>query len=86
MTKPFANRPVGGDERTEAEASTRLGAAGEAAWDAGAVIAERIADEEAIRHRAYAIWEAEGCPHGRDVDHWYRARAEVAAHGQATAG
>lgn len=34
--------------------------------------------EAAIRERAYAIWEAEGRPDGRDWDHWYRAACEVA--------
>jgi hypothetical protein len=31
---------------------------------------------EAIRQRAYEIWLAEGCPHGRDHVHWLRAEAE----------
>ena len=29
--------------------------------------------EAAIRQRAYAIWEEEGRPHGREWDHWARA-------------
>jgi hypothetical protein len=33
--------------------------------------------EAAIRERAYAIWEAEGRPDGRDWEHWYRAAHEV---------
>lgn len=33
--------------------------------------------ENLIRQRAYAIWEAEGYPEGRQVDHWLRAEAEV---------
>ncbi|MGH6924045.1 MAG: DUF2934 domain-containing protein [Propylenella sp.] len=32
----------------------------------------------AIRDRAYAIWEEEGRPHGRDWEHWYRALQEIA--------
>jgi hypothetical protein len=35
--------------------------------------------DEVIRARAYAIWEQEGCPHGRDLDHWQRARSELNA-------
>lgn len=31
-----------------------------------------------IRERAYAIWQAEGTPAGRDQDHWERAEREVA--------
>jgi len=29
-----------------------------------------------IRTRAYSIWEAEGRPHGRDLDHWLQAEME----------
>jgi len=29
--------------------------------------------------RAYAIWESEGRPHGRDHEHWLRAEREIAA-------
>ena len=28
--------------------------------------------------RAYAIWEREGRPHGRDLDHWLAAEREIA--------
>ena len=33
--------------------------------------------EIAIRQRAYAIWEAEGKPAGREWDHWMQASHEV---------
>jgi hypothetical protein len=33
--------------------------------------------ERAIRERAYAIWEDEGHPHGKDLAHWVRAEAEM---------
>jgi DUF2934 family protein len=33
--------------------------------------------EEAIRHRAYMIWLAEGQPDGRADDHWYQAVADI---------
>jgi hypothetical protein len=33
--------------------------------------------EAAIRQRAYAIWEEEGRPHGREWDHWRRAAQEI---------
>lgn len=36
-------------------------------------------EEQRIRERAYAIWEREGRPHGRDLDHRLRAEAEIAA-------
>jgi hypothetical protein len=32
--------------------------------------------EVRIRQRAFAIWEAEGMPPGRDVDHWIAAERE----------
>jgi len=31
--------------------------------------------EEEIRLVAYRIWEEEGCPHGRDLEHWRKAEA-----------
>jgi hypothetical protein len=38
-------------------------------------------EERRIRERAYSIWEQEGRPHGRDVDHRLRAEPEIAAEG-----
>ena len=35
--------------------------------------------EEAIRERAYAIWEQDGRPEGRSLAHWSQAEAEVGA-------
>jgi len=35
------------------------------------------ANEEVIRKRAFAIWEEEGRPEGRHLDHWLRAEAEM---------
>ena len=35
--------------------------------------------EQAIRERAYAIWEEEGHPDCRDVMHWLQAEAELSA-------
>lgn len=34
---------------------------------------------EHIRERAHQIWEAEGRPDGRDVDHWNQAQQEMGA-------
>jgi hypothetical protein len=33
--------------------------------------------ERNIRERAYAIWEQEGRPDGKSVDHWLQAEAEI---------
>ena len=34
---------------------------------------------DAVRERAYRIWETEGKPHGRDLEHWLQAEREIAA-------
>ena len=34
--------------------------------------------DDAIRDRAYLIWEREGRPPGRDRDHWLQAAWELA--------
>ena len=39
---------------------------------------QKIHQEVAVRERAYAIWEAEGRPEGREHDHWHRAARELA--------
>lgn len=36
-------------------------------------------EDIAIKERAYAIWEEDGRPDGRDWEHWYRALKEIAA-------
>jgi hypothetical protein len=33
--------------------------------------------EETIREKSYFMWLDEGCPHGRAMDHWLRAEAEL---------
>ncbi|MEX0696950.1 MAG: DUF2934 domain-containing protein [Dongiaceae bacterium] len=30
-----------------------------------------------IRERAYSLWEREGRPHGRQMEHWLRAESEI---------
>lgn len=30
-----------------------------------------------VRERAYALWEQEGRPEGRDLDHWHQACQEI---------
>jgi len=34
---------------------------------------------QGIRERAYAIWEEEGRPYGKDLEHWLRAAAKINA-------
>ena len=33
-----------------------------------------MAAEQQIKELAYAIWEEEGCPEGKDVEHYFRAK------------
>ncbi len=33
--------------------------------------------EEVVRARAYALWESEGRPNGRDAEHWLRSMQEI---------
>jgi hypothetical protein len=40
--------------------------------------------EEQVRRRAYEMWEADGCPEGRDQQYWFKAMAELAAGAAAT--
>lgn len=35
--------------------------------------------EQRIRDRAYAIWLDEGCPDGRDAEHWLQAERAILA-------
>lgn len=42
--------------------------------------------EQRVRERAYHLWEADGKPHGRDVEYWQRARELVAMEENADAG
>lgn len=41
---------------------------------------------EQIRQRAYAIWQADGFPEGRDMEHWYRAEREINGSGKKATG
>ena len=33
--------------------------------------------DEAIRERSYLIWENEGRPSGKELEHWVRAKREL---------
>lgn len=33
--------------------------------------------QEQVAERAYSLWQAEGCPEGRDLDHWLAAEHEL---------
>ncbi|HYE52103.1 MAG TPA: DUF2934 domain-containing protein [Azospirillaceae bacterium] len=37
--------------------------------------------DEKIRQRAYEIWQREGCPEGRQEEHWQEACREIEAEG-----
>ncbi len=36
-------------------------------------------EDDWIKKRAYALWEEEGQPHGKDAEHWEQARREYSA-------
>lgn len=42
-----------------------------------------VQDQDPVRTkielRAYDIWVHEGCPSGRNLDHWLQAETEIAA-------
>jgi hypothetical protein len=38
-------------------------------------------DKQRIRERAYELWEREGRPHGRHIDHWMQAERETGGPG-----
>jgi hypothetical protein len=38
--------------------------------------------EQRVRERAYRIWEREGRPDGKSVEHWMQAEAEIVAEEQ----
>ena len=42
--------------------------------------------EHRIRERAYHLWEADGRPHGRDLEFWERAREMIGIEDSAGAG
>ena len=42
--------------------------------------------ERLVRERAYHLWEADGKPHGRDVEYWERARELVGMEESAGSG
>ena len=42
--------------------------------------------ENRVRERAYLMWEADGKPHGRDVEYWERARELIGMEESAGSG
>ena len=38
--------------------------------------------QQAIQERSYFLWEGEGRPHGRSLDHWLTAEAELSLGGE----
>jgi hypothetical protein len=42
--------------------------------------------EQRVRERAYHLWEADGKPHGRDVEYWERARELIGTEDSAGTG
>lgn len=42
-------------------------------------VSEVTVPDSAVAERAYGIWEQEGRPEGREMEHWLRAEAEMRA-------
>ena len=42
--------------------------------------------EQRVRERAYLLWEADGMPHGHDVEYWERARELIGMEESAGSG
>jgi hypothetical protein len=64
----------------EAPASSAMTPETEPGVQAAIVSAEGQPDrDQGIRERAYAIWEEEGRPEGKHLQHWLRAEAETDA-------
>ena len=43
------------------------------------------ARHQRIQQRAYQIWLRQGCPHGREIEHWRQAEREIATESQPSA-
>ena len=43
-------------------------------------------DRSLVAQRAYEIWQREGCPEGRDMEHWLRAESELGTASELTGG
>jgi Protein of unknown function (DUF2934) len=66
------------DQMSEIATSTATTAPTELEVEAAISSAEGQLDrEQAIRERAYSIWEKEGRPEGQHESHWLRAEAEI---------
>jgi hypothetical protein len=68
-----AEQALDGPERPELEEAEAIGKSHIAEEDPQIT----QPDEEKIRGRAYAIWEREGRPVGRDDEHWHQAEKDV---------
>ena len=42
--------------------------------------------EQRIKERAYHIWQQEGCPEGREKEHWHQAMRELGSAGDRDSG
>ncbi len=80
--KPRYEQPT--PPRPQAEASPARAVSGSsprtAAVEAIAPAAGRARPgHEQIAHRAYQLWESQGCPEGCDLDHWFEAERMLLA-------
>lgn len=45
---------------------------------------KEVVTEDDIRVRAYALWQRQGCPPGRELEHWLMAKEELHQNRRAT--
>jgi hypothetical protein len=41
------------------------------------IVTQRLVSDDAVRARAYELFEARGAEHGHDVDDWLQAKQEL---------
>lgn len=56
------------------------------AMPSAATLGDREALRKQVEVRAYALWEGEGRPYGRDLDHWRRAESGILSTDDASSG
>jgi hypothetical protein len=77
-----AERALDGPESRELEEAKAIGKSHIAGKDPREALRHpgnplSASDSGKVRVRAYEIWEREGCPDGKDQDHWFEAESQL---------
>jgi hypothetical protein len=67
------------DDSPAAQASRRRGQTSPGAFVQIEALGGHMSIRHTIQERSYLIWEREGRPHGRNLEHWVMAEAELSA-------